>query len=253
MLTKATAKLIKELHEKKGRTEHKLFLVEGEKNILELFNSDFTIQSLFVTSDFLTSNKAILEQVAQRSKIEYTIIEQEDLEKVGTLESNNAALAVVHQKENVALDIGTNEIVLALDDVRDPGNLGTIIRIADWYGITKIICSETTTDFYNSKVISATRGSFTRVQLFYTNLETYLKNTNSPILGAFLDGENVHTMEFPTSGILVMGSESHGISKNLSSLITKKITIPAFGKAESLNVSIATAIILDNWKRNFSK
>lgn len=245
MLTKATAKLVKELHDKKGRNEHDLFLVEGEKNVVELLHSDYKIQALFVTKDFLTSNKAVLET----SKVLYDIVEQPELEKIGTLESNNAALAVVHQKENKPLSVEKGEIVLALDDVRDPGNFGTIIRIADWYGIKKIICSETTTDFYNSKTISATRGSFTRVEVFYTELETFLENNAFPILGAFLEGENVHTMKFPAEGILVMGSESHGINENLSSLITQKITIPRFGNAESLNVSIATAIILDNWKR----
>ncbi|MCC2631070.1 MAG: tRNA/rRNA methyltransferase SpoU [Candidatus Paceibacter sp.] len=243
MLTKATAKLIRELHDKKGRQEHGLFLVEGEKNVLELLDSNFEIQQLFVTADFEKEHKALVEAKP------HLVVEQEELEKIGTLESNNAALAVVKQKENLSLSVEKNEIVLALDDVRDPGNLGTIIRIADWYGITKIICSPTTTDFYNPKTISATKGSFTRVNIFYTDLTEYLKNVSVPVFGAFLGGESVHTMQFPAEGILVMGSESHGIGEKLSELIKNKITIPAYGKAESLNVSIATAIILDNWKR----
>jgi TrmH family RNA methyltransferase len=249
MLTKAMAKLIRELHDKKGRQEHGLFLVEGEKNILELLDSDFEVQQLFVTADFLNDHKAILENKKAATRLEYNIVEQPELEKIGTLESNNAALAVVKQKENLSLPVEKNEIVLALDDIRDPGNLGTIIRIADWYGITKIICSPTTTDFYNPKTISATKGSFTRVDIFYTDLAEYLKNVSVPVFGAFLGGEDVHAMQFPAEGILVMGSESHGIGEKLSALIKNKITIPAYGKAESLNVSIATAIILDNWKR----
>ena len=250
MLTKAIAKHIKELHEKKHRAEYGEFLVEGEKNVAELLNSDFVITSLFVTRDFENNYRPLI----QKTKINYSIVEQAELEKSGTLESNNAAIAIVQQKKNEVFDstsLEANEIILALDDVRDPGNLGTIIRIADWYGIQKIICSETTTDFYNSKTISATRGSFTRVTVFYTDLTNFLKSSPVPVLGAFLEGENVHTTKFPISGILLVGSESHGISATLSEIVKQRITIPQYGDAESLNVSVATAIILDNWKRNF--
>jgi TrmH family RNA methyltransferase len=245
MLTKAAAKHIKELHEKKHRTEYGEFLVEGEKNVAELLKSNFEIVSLFATREFQNKHR----QQRDATKINYDLVEQAELEKMGTLESNDAAIAVVKQKKNEPFDLSTHEIILALDDVRDPGNLGTIVRIADWYGITKIVCSETTTDFYNSKTISATRGSFTRVAVFYTDLESFLKNTKLPVLGAFLEGESVHTLRFPASGILLMGSESHGINENLSKIVTHKITIPHYGSAESLNVSIATAVILDNWKR----
>jgi TrmH family RNA methyltransferase len=246
MLTKATAKHVKDLQEKKHRTASGEFLVEGEKNVAELLNSDFEIVSLFSTREFQNKYREALDA----TKIKYDLVEQAELEKMGSLESNDAAIAVVKQKENESFEIGSEEIILALDDVRDPGNLGTIIRIADWYGITKIVASPTTTDFYNSKTISATRGSFTRVAIYYTELESFIKNKNKPILGAFLEGENVHTMKFPTGGILLMGSESHGINEKLSKIVTQKITIPQYGEAESLNVSIATAVILDNWKRS---
>jgi TrmH family RNA methyltransferase len=247
MLSKNKAKQIRQLHDKKHRTELGLFLVEGEKSVVELLQSDFTIESLFITSSFHTLYKELLKDT------EYSIVEQPELENIGTLESNNAALAVVFQKENTSLSVEQGEIVLALDTVRDPGNLGTIIRIADWYGITKIVCSETTVDQYNGKVISATKGSFTRVNLFYTDLHTYLheqKNKNIPILAAFLEGEDVHSLAYPQEGILLMGSESHGIAPEYIEIVTKKVTIPSFGKAESLNVSIATAIIVDNWRRS---
>ncbi len=245
MLTKGKAKLISSLHEKKHRTELGLFLVEGEKAVVEVLKSDFTLRDIFITQTFFDSHQ----QLILERGVEYSIVEQTEIEKIGTLESNNAALAVVMQKENIPIVIA-DEIILALDDIRDPGNLGTIIRIADWYGITKIVASPNTTDIYNSKTIAASMGSFTRVSVFYTNLSEYLKKTKVPILGAYLDGESVHTFSFPKSGILIMGNESHGIDESLSHIITKKITIPSGGNAESLNVSMATAVILDNWKRS---
>ncbi len=138
---------------------------------------------------------------------------------------------------------------MALESINDPGNLGAIIRIADWYGIEKILCSSDTVDFYNPKVIAASMGSFLRVQVQYGDLSELLKNTALPVLGAFLDGTNVHKFQFPTEGILVIGSEAHGISPALEKIVTEKITIPRTGKAESLNAAIATAIICDNWLR----
>ena len=140
-----------------------------------------------------------------------------------------------------------------LDDVSDPGNLGTIIRIADWYGIRKIVCSESTTDFYNPKVIAASKGSFTRVKLMYTDLENYLqKNAGEKMVaGAFLNGVNLYDFKFPIQkgGFIVMGNESNGVGQEVESYITDRITIPRFGEAESLNVGIATAVILDNLRR----
>lgn len=245
MLTKATIKLIKSLHNKKDRNEHGLFLVEGEKSVEELFDSDFKIHSVLATKDFFDKNLKLIKE----KNITCDIVEQNEIERVSAFQSNDAALAVVYQKENTPFNPEQNEIILALDDVRDPGNLGTIIRIADWYGIKKIVASDTTVDQYNSKTISATKGSFARVHVFYTDLEKFLSHTSLPVLGAFLDGENVHTNKFPQGGILVMGNESNGISENIEKYVSKKITIPTFGKAESLNVAIATAVILDNWKR----
>jgi TrmH family RNA methyltransferase len=136
-----------------------------------------------------------------------------------------------------------------LDDIRDPGNLGTIIRTADWYGIKHILASEETVDFYNPKVINSTKGSFTRVQVHYTDLNAILAANELPVFGAFLTGENVHQAKFPKAGLLVIGNESNGISPSLSTKITHPVTIPKFGQAESLNAAIATAILLDNIRR----
>ncbi|MFA5651937.1 MAG: RNA methyltransferase [Candidatus Paceibacterota bacterium] len=245
MFTKNQAKLIKSLDEKKNRVELGLFLVEGEKSVSELLDSDFEIDLLLTTTEFFDKYG---EKIREKSK-SYEIVNQFDLEKVGTFATNDSAIAVVKQKINKQTEIKKNEILIALDEIKDPGNLGTIIRIADWYGIKNIIASKNTVDFYNPKVITATKGSFTRVSMFYTDLNDFLSKTKLPILGAFLNGENIHETKFPASGILVMGNESNGVSKEIEKLITKKITIPAYGKAESLNVAIATAIILDNWLR----
>ncbi|MGB8816037.1 MAG: RNA methyltransferase [Minisyncoccia bacterium] len=244
--TKNQAKLIKSLHDKKHRNELGLFLVEGEKNVLELFNSDWNIDYLLCTADFFDKNRNLIKD----KNVGYDVVEHSEIEKVGTLESNDSVLAIVKQKENNKFEVDKNEILIALDEIKDPGNLGTIIRIADWYGITKIIASENTVDFYNPKVISATKGSFLRINISYANLAETLPKIGLPIFGTFMSGENVHTFNFPKSGILLMGNESNGISKDLENIVTQKITIPSFGKAESLNVAIATSVILDNWKRS---
>ncbi len=244
-MTNAEAKKIKSLHLKKNRKEEGLFLVEGEKSILELLSSDFEIQKIYITHELLEKHK----EVFGPAKHLIELISVGEIEKMSSLEFNNTGIAVVKQKENHAFEIHDTDIVLALDDIRDPGNLGTIIRTADWYGVTKIVCSPTTAEFYNMKTISATMGSFTRVQIFYTELSDFLKQINLPIVGALLDGDNAHRFSYPKSGILLMGNESNGISESLIPLISHKVTIPKYGSAESLNVGIATGILLDNWKK----
>lgn len=248
MFTKGQASQIKSLHDKKYRQSTGLFLVEGEKSVAETLASDYEIKTLLATKPFSIK----YQQLIKDRKINCEIVEPGEIEKVSSLESNDSVLAVVKQKIAKTIDskIMTGEIILALDNIRDPGNFGTIIRIADWYGIKKIIASIGTVDLYNPKVISATKGSFTRVNIYYTDLKKFLTETKVPILGAFMTGENVHKFNFPENGILVMGNESNGITSEIEKLINQKITIPAYGRAESLNVAIATAVLLDNWKRN---
>ena len=144
----------------------------------------------------------------------------------------------------------TSGLILALDGVSDPGNLGTIIRVADWYGIKHIVTSKDSADAYNPKTISATMGSFARVSVSQTDLTSYLPSLKLPVYGAFLEGENIHKTALKQDAVLLMGSESHGIRTDCESLVTDKITIPAYGQAESLNVAMATGIILDNFKRH---
>lgn len=246
MLSKNQIKYIQSLHQKKYRQQHQAFLVEGAKSVQEVLQSDFHTELLVATEAFYKENIRLTDH--QRTPVEIASVA--DLDRIGTLESNNAALAVVRTKENLPLVAGPAEMALILDDIRDPGNLGTILRIADWYGIRKIICSETTADVYNPKVISASKGSFTRVNWWYGNIVQFLEQVDkAAVYGAFLDGANVHALAFDQAGYLVMGNESNGIRPEVARFVTQRVTIPRYGDAESLNVGIATAVLLDNWRR----
>jgi TrmH family RNA methyltransferase len=245
MLSKNTVKFIKSLHQKKFRNQENHFFVEGEKSVLEVLSSDFEVSLLLVTDLFCQSH---LESI-QKYKGELIQVTQNQLEGLGQYQSNDSALAVVKMKSNSYFDLPLGQMAIALDDVRDPGNLGTIIRIADWYGIHHLVFSPQTAEFYNPKVIQASMGSFTRVNFFYDNLIDVFDKWKVPIYGAFLDGLSIHTLENPAPGVILMGNESKGISPELEVKVTQKVTIPGFGKAESLNVAIATAILTDNFKR----
>lgn len=246
MLSKNTLKFIKSLHQKKFRKQEQAFFVEGSKNVTELLRSNFEITHLLITPKF---GSAYMDLIKQYSGDLIEVSEQL-LESLGAFKSNTSALAVAKSRQEVPFSVQSGELVLALDDVRDPGNLGTIIRIADWYGISKIVLSPQTADFYNPKVLQASMGSFTRIQFFYQQLDVFLENnSNIPIYGAFLEGENIHQTQLTPDGILVMGNESNGVSPEVARRIAYKITIPSFGQAESLNVAVATAIICDNFRR----
>ncbi|MGF1719347.1 RNA methyltransferase [Vibrio kyushuensis] len=241
MISKNQLKTLRALGQKKQRKTLGLFLVQGEKNVLELANSSLVTKHVFATQEFISVNSGELEGL---DCVEASL---DDLTKASTLKSNNAAIAIV---EIPAIAIPDSKgLMIALDGVSDPGNLGTIIRFADWYGIKHIIASSDCADPYNPKTISATMGSFARVEVTLVDLPSYLENSPLPVYGAFLEGESVHTTTFESEGILLMGSESHGIREHAAPFVTDKVTIPAFGGAESLNVAMATGIILDNMKR----
>ncbi len=246
MISKNTLKYIHSLQQKKFRKQHQAFLVEGGKSVIELIRSQMQVLKVYATPHFVQKN----EQYFVKHAFEYEIVEEAELAKAGTFQTNDAAMAIAAIPLNEFLYVNDREYVLMLDDIRDPGNLGTIIRIADWYGIRKIICSEETADVYNPKVIAATMGSFTRVRTYYCKPEEYLqKYPQLPVYGAFLQGTSVHETSFAASGIVVMGNESRGIGPVLEQVIKHRITIPAYGGAESLNAAIATAIICDNMRR----
>jgi len=242
MISKNQLKLIRALGQKKYRKQYNQYLVQGEKNVLELLNSGLSVVHIFATPAFISAHQPAL---AAHQVIE---ADEDSLTKASTLVSNNAAIAVVDMPSQQSLP--KSGLILALDGVSDPGNLGTIIRVADWYGIKHIVSSADSADAYNPKTISATMGSFARVCVSQTDLSNYLSSLNLPVYGAFLEGENIHKTALKQDAVLLMGSESHGIRTDCESLVTDKITIPAYGQAESLNVAMATGIILDNFKRH---
>jgi TrmH family RNA methyltransferase len=242
MLSKAKIKFVKSLQVKKYRKQEQCFVVEGAKSVQELLYSDFEVVMVFGTTEFLMDHRL----TGGAEVFEVTL---KELELLSEFQSNETGLAVARMKPNLPLTVKENEYGLVLDDIRDPGNLGTIIRTADWYGIHKIIASEETADHYNPKVVSATMGSFTRVEVYYVNLVRYLEGQRHRIFGAYLDGVDVHRTDFGTSGLVVIGNEARGISAEIGRFVTDKITIPRYGKAESLNAAIATAIFCDNIRR----
>jgi TrmH family RNA methyltransferase len=242
MLSKNQIKLITSLQQKKYRKQHQLFFAEGVKVIEELLRSKYELQTIFVTEplDFKVATNKI-----------HTISPAE-LKKISALTTPNTCLAVFKiPTENFSLKEG---LLVALDDVRDPGNLGTIIRLCDWFGVEQLICSPETVDIYNPKVVQATMGSIGRVTVLYTDLVPFLKATRLPVFGTFMDGENIYKQDLPSNAILIMGNEANGICNEVAQCITSKLAIPRFGQlqeTESLNVATATAIILSEFKRNF--
>ncbi len=245
MLSKARIKFIKSLQLKKYRKQEQCFVVEGRKSVQELLKSDFKIEQLLITQEFEQENRSSFKAF----KGEVVEVKSTELAGLGEYSTNDAALAIVCMKPNQAPVIKSEGFILMLDDIRDPGNLGTILRTADWYGINSIIASEETAEVYNGKVIQSSMGSFTRINIFYTSLEQYLSSTDISVFGTFLDGQNAHEVNFGSTGIIVIGNEANGISKEVEKFVTKRITIPRFGRAESLNAAIATAVICDNIRR----
>ena len=246
MITKQQQKYVQSLHNKKYRTEYGKFLVEGEKAILEILNSDFEIENIFCTEIF----KEKVSIIAHSKLI--TTCKEAEVQAISTFKTNNSGVAVVNQKTKMNKELTLDQkVVLILDGIKDPGNMGTIIRLADWYGIDDIFCSEDTVEFYNPKVIASTMGSFTRIKCYYLDLVEFIGGLKIPILGAFLEGENIHNLKIKQPFGIVIGSESHGISPQLEKIINQKITIPRIGAAESLNAGVATGIILDNIFREF--
>lgn len=241
MLSKNQLKLITSLQQKKYRIKSGFFIAEGIKVVNEFLNSTISCEHLYCTEDY----------VGEIADFNPEIISEKELKKISTLKSPNKILGVF--KIPTYNQVKEKGVLLALDNIKDPGNLGTIIRLCDWFGIKQLICSPETVDCYNTKVVQSTMGSLARVSIIYRDLNTFLKDTNLPIYGALLEGENVYQSELNKDSILVMGNESNGISKEITQLITHKITIPRFGdlkQTESLNVATATAILLSEFKRS---
>jgi RNA methyltransferase, TrmH family len=238
MLSKSQISFLKSLQQKKYRVEHGAFLVEGHKSVNEFIDSGYQIETIYHTYTF-DPNLLKLSR-----KINFQGISLNDLEKISSLKTPQDVVAQVKIPAWPALNnnLLQQKFSIVLDGVQDPGNMGTIIRTADWFGIKNIICSHDTVDVYNPKVIQATMGSLSRINVHYTDLEDFLLKIQLPVFGALLDGSNIFTTDFGSEGLIVMGNEGNGLRPEIKKLIQKAVTIPRAGKAESLNVSIATAI-----------
>ncbi len=257
MISKNQIKYINSLKLKKHRYQNGFFLVEGEKCVDELLKSQFATTAVYALKNYLQKSMHLL----LKKKIQIQEITEEELSKISDLTTPNQVLAIarmpLHEELNPQQLSGWT---LVLDGIKDPGNLGTILRTADWFGINTVVCSTECVDVYNSKVVQATMGSFTRVRTYYTELSGFLEQMvqRMPVLGAFLEGEAITNVKTSENGVLVIGSESHGISEKLTSFISKKINIPRFiqeintgFEVESLNASVAAAILCYEIRRSF--
>ncbi|MBT3546651.1 MAG: RNA methyltransferase [Flavobacterium sp.] len=237
-LSKNHLKLITSLSQKKYRQKHKLFAVEGVKVVHEFLNSSFELDILFSTeTSFSHLNN-------------YFEISEQELNKISTLKTPNKVLALFKIPEQQRVDPAG--LIIALDTINDPGNLGAIIRLCDWFGVEQLVCSKETVDCYNTKVIQASMGSLTRIVIHYTDLKEYFEGLSIPIFIADMEGENIYNTELPSSAVLVMGNEANGVSDSIRNIVDAKISIPRFGnyqQTESLNVATATAILLSEFKR----
>lgn len=240
MITKNQIKTISQLKQKKYRNQLQQFVVEGKKGVEELLRSHLKLVYIVTMheEDFKAyGNKRLLAKT-------------DDFKKMSSLSTAPDCLAVFEMPE--LKSIQTDGLIVALDDVRDPGNLGTIIRLCDWFGIQQLVCSEETVDVYNPKVVQATMGSITRVNVVYQPLDVFFSTYNAPIFGTFMDGDTIYTTDLPTQGCIVMGNEANGISPEIEKIVSSRISIPRFGdlqQTESLNVAMATSIVLSEFKR----
>ncbi len=247
MLSKAAAKYIQSLHHKKFRDEAELLIAEGSKILHDIITSKkFECKILCATDVWFRENESLSDDVANAEKI---IVTEDELSKISTLHTPNKVLGVFKQAvpSEVILE---NSITLMLDDISDPGNMGTLIRIADWFGIKHIICSQHCVEVYNPKVLQATMGSIARVNIIYTSLIEFIRNNQqSDIYSAALHGEPLSSLKGITEAVLIIGNESKGISEQVMALSTKRITIPKYGEAESLNAAVAAGIILSHIRK----
>jgi TrmH family RNA methyltransferase len=249
MLSKSQISLLKSLQHKKFRKEHGLFLVEGYKSVIEFVNAAYQVDAIYHTPEIAPKMMNL------SRKINFQEISSSDLEKISSLKTPQDVIGLIKIPKWPRLNYNLlkNKFSLVLDGVQDPGNMGTIIRTADWFGFTDIICSDDTVDVYNSKVVQATMGSLARVNVHYGDLLTILPEIKLPLFGAMLDGENIYSTNFGNEGLLAMGNEGNGLRPEIQALINKKVMIPRIGHAESLNVAIATAIFCSEIKRNSFK
>lgn len=235
MLSKNELKYIQSLCHKKHRDETQLFVAEGPKMAQEILNSNFEVRHLYALNKFLQQHPNL--------SVAYTEVNERELQAISRLTNANQVVVVAKQKINDHSPSAAGTITIVLDAIQDPGNFGTIIRTADWFGITQVVCTEDCVELYNPKVVQATMGSICRVNVSYLNVSQWLNDVSVPVYGALLNGENVYNLARVEEGVLIIGNEGKGISEELKSFITHPVTIPKAGGAESLNAAIATGII----------
>lgn len=249
MLTKNKLQFIRQLHQKKYRQQHRMFIVEGTRMVEELVNSTWQIVEVVATKQWLAGNRELLPGYVTPNEIA-----EKELDRLTTFSTSPGVLAVVRMPAEAApgADI-LADYVLLLDGISDPGNLGTILRTADWFGFRNVVCSNDTVELFNSKVVQATMGSLFRVNVFYVNAMEFLQQLPDeiPVIGAMLSGDSLPKMELGVNGVFVIGSESHGIRPATERLLTQRLYIPAWQPdgPESLNASIAAALICYELRR----
>lgn len=238
MITKNRIKFIRSLHRKKERIQHQMFIVEGEKPVKEFLQSGLPIDSIYYTDV----------QYSKIPEMQGELISSKDMSLVSTMKSPPGIVALCDYLKWKNPDFNSGKYIL-LDRINDPGNLGTIVRIADWFGIDAIVCSADSVDIYNSKTIQASMGSLFKIPVFYVDLYKFISELDKKItvIGADTVGTSLGEFIFPENGLLLMGSESHGIDPKIDSIITHKVTIPKSGNAESLNVAVATGILVNKF------
>ena len=249
MLSKSQLSFIKSLHQKKYRKESGLFIVEGIKSIVEFLASSFRIHSIYS----LPQNLSLLP--ALPANIKLFEVNNAELDKISTLQTPQGILAIIHIPESEklsALDL-PGRFTLVLDGIQDPGNLGTIIRTADWFGFQNVVCSMNTVEVYNPKTVQATMGSLARIRVDYMDLCDFFKEVTLPVFGALLEGKSMYDINWGTEGLVILGNEGQGITDEVQEFITDPVTIPRVGAAESLNVAISGAIICSDIRRNLQK
>ena len=249
MLSKSQISFIKSLHQKKYRKENGIFIIEGIKSIEEFILSNYQVHSIYYLAQYQSSLTAL------PANIKLFEVNNAELDKISTLQTPQGILALVHipKPETMNTKSLKNAFTLVLDGVQDPGNMGTIIRTADWFGFKQIICSNNCVEVYNPKTVQATMGSLCRVNIFYEDLPSVLKAIEIPIFGAVLDGKSMYKTDWGKEGLVILGNEGQGITPEVMKLINNPVTIPRTGSAESLNVAISAAILCADISRNFQK
>lgn len=258
MISKSNIKYVRSLALKKVRKEEKVFVAEGGRLFADLIDY-FVPRYIFAAEEWIDANPSLIGKIKERYGVVVDVATDEELRKISFQETPQDVLAVFLQSDSRAEieNVACHNLCIALDEVQNPGNLGTIMRVADWFGIEHIFCTATCADVYNPKTVQATMGALARVKVHYCDLKESLKKISAdiPVYGTFLDGENIYMQELSSNGVILMGNEGRGISQDIAKCVTKRVLIPSFPPerptSESLNVAVATSIVCAEFRRRF--